>query len=390
MSLSYKYSMRKKIKPIIENVNCLEQSEVGVNVIKNVKCLGIYSKNGRVYPLDVMKKALSMYDGVMVNLNHRPNEPRDVQERFGQIINPRLEEDGIYGDLKFNTSHPWGKAFEYFAREQPGCIGLSHAAIAKTKMDHKTGVETVEEITELESVDIVANAATNKNLFESYTQILESVMKKGKDGMEKKKDEVTQVLPGKKVYIPEGLMDKEYDNYEEYCKDMKEALTGIMNADLTPEEKADHIMGLMAPKEDDEEPAEEDMKKDILVQDEDVEEADDEPQDKKKKAEESIRKSGRLGMKMLLEELDAYRTRDSQAKIVAKINDFCKSAGLDKRFISEAFVDVLVNTDESKWKALVEDRKQISANIKQPISFGSDSLASKGLTVDDLMKQLRS
>ena len=233
--------MRKKTKTIIDSTPVLEARELKGNLVKNVKVLGQRSRNGRYYPLDVMQKALSKYDGIVVNLDHKPNEPRSVLERFGRIINPRLESDGIYGDLEFNTGHAWAGAFEYFVQNQPDAIGLSHAAIAKTRMDHKTGEEIVEDITELDSVDIVHSAATNKNLFESYNLIMESIMKK-------KNEEATLVMPGKHVNVPEeGLMEpklggqvigegdceepevkeseeKEFESYEAYCDNMKKEM----------------------------------------------------------------------------------------------------------------------------------------------------------------------
>lgn len=415
--------MKKKIHPVVESVSCLESSKADGNVIRNVKCLGIYSKNGRVYPLEVMRKALPKYEGVVVNLDHKPNEPRSVLERFGKIVNVRMGDDGIYGDLEYNPHHSYAKAFEYFAENQPDIIGLSHAAIAKTKLDHRSGVETVEDITELESVDLVANAATNKTLFESYTQILESMMKKpGKKKLDEqtapaaevheaevvqeevvaeaeKVEEATLVLPGKHVYVPESMMDKEYESYESFCKEMKEAILGVMKSDLSEEEKADHCMALMAPKkkeEAEEKPAEqteEAIQKDVLMLDsEEKHESDDADADDKvtkQKAEESIRKSDKLGFKLLLEELDAYRTRDAHERQVAKIMDFCKAAGLAEKLVTEAFIDVLAAVPEAKWKSLVEDRKNVSTNYKNPVSFSSDA-GRKELTVDELVKQLRS
>lgn len=410
--------MRKKTKNIIDASSVLEASGLSGNVVKNVKVLGHESRNGRYYPQEVMAKALSKYDGIVVNLDHKPNEPRSVLERFGRIVNPRLEADGIYGDLEYNVGHTWAKAFEYFVEYQPDAIGLSHAAIAKTKMDHKTGQEIVEDITELDSVDIVHSAATNKNLFESYNLIMESLMKK------KKVNEATLVMPGKHVHIPEeekgGLMEpklgnqvvgendekdekpeselggkevgeeEEFESYEAYCDHMKKEMHNIMKSHEGDHDTAvEKMMELMMPKDLDMKAEEGSVPDDVMGLDEAEEPEDDEKE--KKKAEESIRTSKKVGFKLLLEELDSYRVRENHVKNVLKIKDYCKKAGLEDKLVTEAFIDVLESVPEAKWKKLVEDRKNIVAKSKQPISFGADvTQGHKQLTVDELVKALRS
>lgn len=411
--------MRKKTKNIIDSSSVLEAHGLQGNVVKNVKVLGQVSRNGRYYPIEVMQKALPKYNGVVVNLDHKPNEPRSVLERFGRIINPRLEADGIYGDLEYNTGHAWAKAFEYFVEYQPDAIGLSHAAIAKTKMDHKSGQEVVEDITELDSVDIVHSAATNKNLFESYNLIMESLMKK------KKVSEATLVMPGKHVHVPEeekgGLMEpqlggqvlgeddgedekpeaelggkevgeeKEFDSYEAYCDHMKKEMHNIMkNHEGDHDTAVEKMMELMMPKDMDMKADEGAVPDDVMGLDEAEDETKDDD-DAKKKAEESIRHSKKVGFKLLLEELDSYRVRERHVKNVIKIKDYCKKAGLADKLVTEAFIDVLESVPESKWKKLVEDRKSIVAVSKQPISFGADvTQGHKQLTVDELVKALRS
>ena len=382
--------MRKKNKTIIEDVQCLERSEAKSNCVKNVKVLGIHSKNGRVYPLSVMRDALPKYENIVVNLDHKPNEPRSVMDRFGKISNVRLEQDGIYGDLEYNPAHPYAKAFEYFVANQPDAVGLSHAAIAKTRMDNKTGIETVENIAELESVDLVATAATNKSLFESYTKILESNMKKDSDDMDKK-EEAVQVLPGKHVYIPEEFMKKEFETYEAYCAGMREAIHGVMAAEMSHDDKCEALIGLMLPKDLDMKEEAVDKAINVLDEAEDKDNDDMDAEMKKMKAEEGLRKSGTFGHKLLIEELDRFRIHDKQVKMLDKVHSFCKDNGLDKKLVTETFIDILCNTNESKWKILVEDRKSLAVASKSPISVSADvATGVQDLTVDQLVKLLRS
>jgi hypothetical protein len=122
-----------------------------------------------------------------------------------------------------------------------------------------------------------------------------------------------------------------------------------------------------------------------------LDESEDSDVDDKVKAEESIRKSNKLGFKLILEELDSYRVREKHVQNVIRIKDYCKKAGLADKLVTEAFVDVLESVPESKWQKLVEDRKSIVATSKQPISFGADVAQNhKQLTVDELVKALRS
>lgn len=403
--------MRKKNKKLCESIPCLSEAEGQDNVIRNVKVLGVRSKNNREYPIEVMERALPMYSNVGVFLDHPSHDrPRSVKDVFGKIVNPRMTREGIVGDLVYNKSHEYAPAFEWFARNQPESVGLSHEAIAKTRMDYKTGIEQVTDIVELDAVSLVANPATNpKGLFEQYTRIMESEMAKLKSqdispgmceeqmahdkavppGMDKA--EATLVLPGKHVNVPE----EEYGSLEEFRSAMKEKVRACMSEELDPEEKLEKIISTFVPNDLHEMDGHGDDKKDEMDDahmvakeaegDDDGDDADD-----KKKAEESIRRSSKLGYKLLLEELDSYRQRDAHQALLGRVNEFCRKAGLAERLVTEAFVDVLASVPEHKWAKLVEDRRAI-ATSKAPVSFAGETIANKtALTVDGLMKALRS
>jgi len=400
--------MRKKNKRIAEAFNCLGEAGSESGIVRNVRVLGVKSKNGREYPVEVMERALPMYDGAVVHLDHPSHDrPRSVKDVFGRIRNPRMERDGIVADLEYNASHEYAPAFEWFARNQPESVGLSHEAIAKTKMDYKTGIEVVEDIVDLEAVSLVANPATNpKGLFESYQRIMESQMAKSKREAQPKPvreelsgrgdcppgmaDEATLVEPGRRVSVPE----EEYGTFEEFRSAMKEKVRACMSEQTDPEEMLERIVSTLVPNDLHEEMDGHDAEKKDEMDDaqsaRESEDMDADDVDDKVKAEESIRKSGKVGYKLLLEELDAYRQRDLHHALVAKVQGYCRKAGLADRLVTEAFVDVLASVPETKWAKLVEDRKSI-ATSKGPISVSTDSLASHTkLTVDGLMKALRS
>jgi len=387
--------MRNKKKHISESIVCLEEAQIDNNIIKNVKVLGINSKNGRVYPLDVMRKALSKYEGAIVALDHPSHDkPRSVQDVFGRIRNPRMTETGIVGDMEYNDQHPYAKAFQYFIKKDPSAIGLSHEAVARTKMDHKTGTEIVEDIVEVEAVSLVANPATNpKGLFESIIKIMENI------NMEKDEDlkavsEVTVVEPGAKKHVPETddhdaddkkhEAEKEYESVEAFMGDMHNKMKEIMSSEMDDDAKCEAISSLFVPTGMDLKSEELD-KKDVVK----YEEPEDD-HEKKKAAESYLRNTDKVGVKLLIEELDRYRVREQQEKLVAKIHETCKKAGLDQNLITEAFVEVLAAVPENKWQNLINDRKSIAVVSRSPISVSASAIqGSQNLTVEQLMAQLR-
>lgn len=191
-----------QIIEIREDRNPLPQAEAGTPVIPGVKVLGQESKNGRKYPLEVMKKALEKYDGALVNIDHPEKDgPRKYEDRFGRLVNPRLEADGIYADLHYNPKHPLAEGFAWWAKNDPSAVGLSHNAQARTSMNRE-GVEEIEEIVEVTSVDLVAEPATTAGLLECVMRaknhkVLEQDLSKVFEGPEDAKiDQLKAVSKG--------------------------------------------------------------------------------------------------------------------------------------------------------------------------------------------------
>jgi len=136
--------------------------------IKGVKILGTESKNGRTYPAQTLRDAVGLYEGAKVNVNHPrgpADGPRDYQDRLGVIRNVSAREDGLYGDLCFNPKHAIAEQLGWDAAHAPENLGLSHNVTAAVK---RQGDKTVvERITRVNSVDLVADPATTKSLFEA-------------------------------------------------------------------------------------------------------------------------------------------------------------------------------------------------------------------------------
>jgi hypothetical protein len=136
-----------------------------VGVIHNVLICGTASANGRDYPVSVFKRDYAKYEGRPVNCDH--GREATVERRFGWFSNVRPGPDGKpRGTLNCLKSHPMYERVMEAAERNPALFGFSHVAMCRTKLgDH--GREVVEAIESVESIDLVAEPATTKGLFEN-------------------------------------------------------------------------------------------------------------------------------------------------------------------------------------------------------------------------------
>jgi len=141
-------------------------------VIQGVKILGLESANGRTYLKEAAARAIGLYEGAKVNVNHpkgSPSGPRDYQDRLGTLRGVHIEQagGGIRGDLHFNPKHALAEQLLWDAEHAPENVGFSHNVEAKCS--RRGGKQVVEEITRVQSVDLVADPATTRGLFEQKT-----------------------------------------------------------------------------------------------------------------------------------------------------------------------------------------------------------------------------
>jgi hypothetical protein len=138
-------------------------------VIKGVKILGRESVNGRVYTEDAIRQAHAdrLYEGVAVYTDHpaHPNDPRPVRAKFGRLVNVRVENGELFGDLEYLTSHADAPAIAEAAERMPDAFGLSHNAKGDGEED-RDGLFVVHRIVEVRSVDVVTEPATTRGFFE--------------------------------------------------------------------------------------------------------------------------------------------------------------------------------------------------------------------------------
>lgn len=144
-------------------------------VIRGIKVLGLTSRNQREYLSEALARAVSLYDGAKVNVNHpkgHPLAPRDYQERIGIIRNVcHRAGEGLFADFHFNPKHYLSEQLIWDAEHAPENVGFSHNVQARTSRRGETTL--VEEILRVHSVDLVADPATTRGLFESASAIPE-------------------------------------------------------------------------------------------------------------------------------------------------------------------------------------------------------------------------
>jgi hypothetical protein len=138
-------------------------------ILKGVKVLGGTSKNRRRYTPEAISEGTALYEGLPVNIDHPEKgaaASRGLRERFGKLVHVRHESGSLRGDLHYNPKHPLAEAVRWWADNQPEAIGLSHNATG-TGRTQADGTFVVDKIVSVRSVDLVADPATTRGLFEA-------------------------------------------------------------------------------------------------------------------------------------------------------------------------------------------------------------------------------
>lgn len=141
----------------------------GSSVIRGVKVLGLTSRNGRSYAEAALAAARGLYEGAKVNVNHPKGPatgPRDYQDRIGVLRDVRFAQgEGLFADLQINPKHSLAEQLLWDAEHAAENVGLSHNVEARTSRQGDAVV--VDEILRVQSVDLVADPAATRGLFEA-------------------------------------------------------------------------------------------------------------------------------------------------------------------------------------------------------------------------------
>lgn len=138
-------------------------------VVSDIKILGANSRNQRRYTHDAMQEAVPRYEGTKVFLNHptpeRLDHDRDFRDWVGVLKGVRFAGGELRGNLHLRRESKHYSEILEAAEHFPESFGMSH--VADGDSNWVNGVEIVESITHVFSVDLVMEPATTAGLFES-------------------------------------------------------------------------------------------------------------------------------------------------------------------------------------------------------------------------------
>ena len=145
------------------------QPTIRGNTIERVKIIGLESANGRRYPAAVLQAAVPLYESAPVFICHPdPREKRRgsrmLRDHLGNLENVSGNGNGLFGDLRIK-GHPLAK--QILEAAPSASFGLSHNAHVEVNEDETE----VTRIVEVNSVDLVDDPATTKNLFEETGEV---------------------------------------------------------------------------------------------------------------------------------------------------------------------------------------------------------------------------
>jgi hypothetical protein len=147
------------------------------HIVHGVKVLGFTSANGRIYDFAAVKEAIQKYEKAPVNKDHNMEEP-SFSDRLGWLENVTLQKDGLYADFHYNPHAEGIESFLWFAEHNGlGDVGFSHLVSGKYSVD-PDGTERITRIDKVKSVDLVANPATTKTIFESEVKPMDKKIAK--------------------------------------------------------------------------------------------------------------------------------------------------------------------------------------------------------------------
>lgn len=237
-------------------VSKAERIDREAGILYDLVILGPESANGRRYTEAAMRKAVPLYEGRTSNVNHVQGDAEpSVYDGLGVWRNVRYAEDGkIRGNFHYLKSHALAPSLVE-AAERPdlvGIFGFSHDALGSGRRDG-SGLDLIESIDHVETVDLVRRPATTQSLTESRersmtTPIAQPIAKnrpKGATGQKTRKTLraiLTEALAPrvsrkKRLAVQKWLQEMDGDGYMAADEPM-DATPGAAGEDLDAEPPA--------------------------------------------------------------------------------------------------------------------------------------------------------
>jgi hypothetical protein len=336
--------------------------------IRGVKICGLQGRNAfkRRYPIQVLEACAKEYEGKLINVDHVENGKtyRRFDDRFAWAEGVHTKSDGLYGTLRYNPEHPKAKQFLWWAKNNPGAIGLSHDAILEQSPE-LDGTITVHKIVRVIGIDLVADPSTTNGLHEAIemdptvtttdTAATASDTAGSGSSTQSLRDHITQMVQEKIGSIEDAeMLRKVSSKIEKFL-----AKLGTAGGDDAEEEET---------------PVETKSEQEAIA---------------------ALRASNDPHVRVLLGRIDQVQVQEAVAVERATNRAACKSAGLPDLAITETFLDSLAGRDATARAAAIADRKALLSRSSPATSVARESIervapgapqAAPG--VDDLVKAM--
>lgn len=205
-------------------------------ILRNVAVLNKISKNNRQYSDQALTEAVSVFANTPSYFNH-PSGRRDVRDLLGQFTEMRRVGDSIRGDLQLIENSKW---LLDVAERTPKAVGFSINAVGKTRKEGN--LEIVESIVKATSIDLVADPATTKSIFEGVEKqmTLEENLKKSQEDNKLLEENLKKLREENKTLLEKS---KRADLKEQATKKLPQyAVTDAFLAELTIAEKPENLI----------------------------------------------------------------------------------------------------------------------------------------------------
>ena len=202
-------------------------------VINRVALLSSISANKREYTENCLAKSVNLLEGAKCYADHDlSGKTRGVRDLIGIYRGVVNEGKKVFGNLHIlNDGGEMSQKMLAIVEQMPDIVGNSISARGKYHIEN--GIDIIEELTKVNSVDIVTNPATTSSLFESIEEI--------KEEEENNMDLKNLTLPELKIARPdihESILKEGKDSRDDEVKKLKEDLDEFEVKEKVNERKA--------------------------------------------------------------------------------------------------------------------------------------------------------
>lgn len=322
-------------------------------VLREVKLLGLKSRNGKVYLREAVKKAIPLCEGAPSYIDHPDGESnaRKYGERFGTLHGVYQRNDGSLWarEYRYNPKHRFAEQFAWDVKNSPRGIGFSINGDGDGYRG-PNGDLVVDRIDTVHSIDLVDGPATTTGLREQH-KLVEGDMEEEEtnplvDPAAEPAPTPLDVPPPADSAAGGGM------GYKDNLVSAVSALaTGLKDGSVPMEDAKKKIVSILAMIDE--------AAPDSGVGDlqESTDAGSEEKPEEEGKLMESLRKSRSRAVRWAVGKLDSGR----RVELREQCRKLAETHKVPKTAITDVFLDSLVGaTNEAGRLRLIEDRRAVT------------------------------